>query len=79
MRIIKSANGFSITAMTTVRVIIFEWEGIPSARMYWNGDVRYPDILQTEDPRGIWRTAYRHARRAARFDIDKQPPTWIWP
>ena len=79
MRIIKSASGFSITILSTVRVTFFEWEGVPSARMYWNDDARHPDILQTEDPRGIWYAAYQHARRAARFNIDKQPPTWVWP
>lgn len=77
MRIIKSAHGFSITVLSTVRVTFFEWEGVPSARMYWNDDVRYPVILQTEDPRGIWYAAFRSARRAARFDIDKQPSMWV--
>lgn len=79
MRIIKSAHGFTISATSTVRVTFFDWCGVPSARMYWNDDARYPDIFQTEDPRQLWRAAFRNARRAARFDYDKQPPTWVWP
>jgi len=72
MRIIKSAHGFAITAHTTVRVTFFMWDGVPSARMYWPGE-RYPDILQTEDPRQLWRITFRNACRAARFDYDKLP------
>ena len=78
MRIIKSAHGFTVAAASTVRVTFFMWEGVLSARLYWPGE-RYPDILQTEDPRGIWRAAYRAARHLARYDLDKQPPTWVWP
>ena len=79
MRIIKSAHGFTVTATSTIRVTFFTWDGVPSARVYCNNDVRYPDILQTEDPRGIWRAAYYAARHMARYDYDKQPPTWVWP
>lgn len=67
MRIVKSAHGFSIVAASTVRVTFFTWKGIPSARLYWHEDVRYPDILQTSDPRGIWYAAYRAARHLARY------------
>lgn len=73
MRIIKSAHGFSITtAISTVRVTFFDWEGVPTARVYWNGATNYPDLLQTDDPRGIWRAAFYAVRHLARYDLDKR-------
>ena len=79
MRIIKSAHGFSIaTATTTIRVTFFDWEGEPTARVYWDGTTGYPDLLQTDDPRGIWRAAFYAARHMARYDLDKQRYHKFW-